>query len=372
MSSLDLSQYDIEFLDDRELVTKLNNMMAAVQAAVNAVSLGVYNIQGFHDASTGSYPAGPSANDSYVISVAGTISGTAYEVGDTIVYDGSSWILVLRFFDRTKPGEIGGTTPGAITGTTGQFTSMGIGRAPLYDFDLYEDQPDLNIESSNGIDASVSTEKIGDIVWRGHKATTRRAVARIRARADGTWSTVTEFNAPTALEFYTQDASGTEVTSPHWTLDKDGHWVAASGKAIDYTAAGGGKLDYYDEEVSWTPAVANVTATYNSRSASATIIGDVVEGEVEIDFASLDNTDPSGWSITGLPVAAAGSSPVEIAIDGLNTTIFADPSVVLNGSATAGGTGINFGVSSGGVLVYNNATVQASGVLKFRFRYRKA
>ena len=55
---------------------------------------GFLNYKGTWDASTGVYPSSPSKGDYYVISVAGTISGHAYAVGDWITYDGTKWDYV--------------------------------------------------------------------------------------------------------------------------------------------------------------------------------------------------------------------------------------------------------------------------------------
>lgn len=52
---------------------------------------GAMTYKGVLDASGGVYPSNPAKGDYYIISVAGTISGTVYAVGDWAVYDGSAW-----------------------------------------------------------------------------------------------------------------------------------------------------------------------------------------------------------------------------------------------------------------------------------------
>ena len=47
--------------------------------------------RGSHSAASGVYPATPSLGDYYKISVAGTLGGVAYSVGDSIIYNGTDW-----------------------------------------------------------------------------------------------------------------------------------------------------------------------------------------------------------------------------------------------------------------------------------------
>lgn len=53
--------------------------------------VGSMHYMGTWDCSSGAYPVGPAQGDYYVCSVAGTISGTAYTVGDWLAYNGTSW-----------------------------------------------------------------------------------------------------------------------------------------------------------------------------------------------------------------------------------------------------------------------------------------
>jgi hypothetical protein len=68
----------------------LSNVTSDIQTQLNAFSSAL-TYKGLLDASGGSYPSTPDSGDYYVISVAGTISGTAYVAGDWAVYNGSSW-----------------------------------------------------------------------------------------------------------------------------------------------------------------------------------------------------------------------------------------------------------------------------------------
>jgi hypothetical protein len=53
--------------------------------------LGALEYQGTYDASGGSFPSNPSKGFYYVISVAGTLGGISYRVGDWLTYDGTGW-----------------------------------------------------------------------------------------------------------------------------------------------------------------------------------------------------------------------------------------------------------------------------------------
>lgn len=100
-----------------EIEAIVNNMLAAYTAG--------FTFKGEHDASTGSYPADPDPGDSWIISDAGTISGTDYLANDVIVYGGSDWFThtgTSNVFDPAAPGEIGGDTPAAASFTTGAFS----------------------------------------------------------------------------------------------------------------------------------------------------------------------------------------------------------------------------------------------------------
>jgi archaellum component FlaG (FlaF/FlaG flagellin family) len=72
------------------------------------------------DASTGSYPASPSAGDALVVTTAGTISGIDYVIGDTILFNGTDWVTVsvdssVIEWDVTPAFTPATTTPFAIS-----------------------------------------------------------------------------------------------------------------------------------------------------------------------------------------------------------------------------------------------------------------
>lgn len=135
--SIDLSPYEIELLDTIDLVTKLNAALNAVEDGVNTEQessaeayaefvstvdariddqdatidsrLGSQDLiiaawqnilasgrafKGFYNASLAVYPSTPTTGDSWIITTAGTISSIYHNIGDTIVYGGSTWIRI--------------------------------------------------------------------------------------------------------------------------------------------------------------------------------------------------------------------------------------------------------------------------------------
>ena len=101
--------------------------------------------------------------------------------------------------------------------------SIGIGLTdPDTLLHLQGDKPKLRIESTNALEASLGTEEIGRIEFEAKKSSNLNVAASLRVRQDGTWSTVDDWFSPTAIEFYTQDQSGTEVTTPRFTIGSTG------------------------------------------------------------------------------------------------------------------------------------------------------
>ena len=79
------------------------------------IPTGAVTYKGVLDASGGVYPSSPAKGDYYIISVAGTISGKVYGIGDWAVYDGTVWDkidnqTVTDVFHTDKPAEISALT----------------------------------------------------------------------------------------------------------------------------------------------------------------------------------------------------------------------------------------------------------------------
>jgi len=82
--------------------------------------------------------------------------------------------------------------------------------------------PTVKIEGLSSLNTGGGTDVISTISFQGRKSANINVGAKIRARQDGTWSTATAFISPTALEFYTQDNTGVETTTPRMTLKSTG------------------------------------------------------------------------------------------------------------------------------------------------------
>lgn len=98
-------------ISSAQINDNFNILKTAIETSSSQKYVGVY------DASTATDPATGTAGDYYVITVAGTISGTIYNVNDWIIYDGTVWskipssAVVTSIFGRT----------GAITSTEGDY-----------------------------------------------------------------------------------------------------------------------------------------------------------------------------------------------------------------------------------------------------------
>ena len=101
--------------------------------------------------------------------------------------------------------------------------SIGNNATPDTLLHLKGDKPKLRIESTNVLEASAGTEEIARIEFEATKGSNQNVAASMRVRQDGTWSTVDDWFSPTAIEFYTQDQSGTEITTPRLTIKSTGN-----------------------------------------------------------------------------------------------------------------------------------------------------
>ena len=96
--SLDIDMSDYQKKDEKGMASgyaSLDNTGKVPMSQLPNITGGI-NYKGECDASTGSYPSNPSNGDMYYCSVAGTVSGHTYNVGDRIIYDAdnSTWMVL--------------------------------------------------------------------------------------------------------------------------------------------------------------------------------------------------------------------------------------------------------------------------------------
>ena len=156
----------------------------------------------------------------------------------------------------------------------------------------------------------------------------------------------------------------------------DGNVVLANGSGIDFSATSGtGTSELFDdyEEGTWTPAFDGVTVTYTTQTGTYVKIGSIVYGYCRIVVSSIDNTDGSSVSISGLPY-----SPAVTGNGGGTFHVGYNQTPLFNSTAADNVTGLNF--NTGGSFQFGDASYQffrryvdlcnASGELLVSFSYR--
>lgn len=152
--------------------------------------LGALRYQGAWDCSSGSYPVGPETGDYYVCSIAGIISGTEYEVGDWLVYNGVDWDKVDN---SDKVSSVNGAT-GAVVLTAvdvgalaGSGTDMRIMR---WDGTSAADDSGVTLDDLNNLSGINDLTAAGQIVGATLQITTSPMVGYVLtsdASGNGTW-----------------------------------------------------------------------------------------------------------------------------------------------------------------------------------------
>ena len=196
-----------------------NNSSASAPSTTAAYSV-------WADTNTAKLKIRNSANDAWVelINLDGTLARDISLTGDLlltdkIIHSGDSNTLIRFPADDTFTVETAGSERFRVDSSG----KIGIGTSSVdTSFHLSGDQPKLRIESTNSLDTSSGTEEIGRIEFEGTKSSNINVCASMRVRQDGTWSTSNDFFSPTAIEFYTQDQSGSEITSPRLTITSTG------------------------------------------------------------------------------------------------------------------------------------------------------
>ena len=132
---------------------------------------------------------------------------------------------------------------------------VGIGTSsPVTLVEAWADTPEITITSNNPLSTSVGSENISSIGFRGQYNNLYRTSARIQARQNGTWSTVTSNIAPTAIDFFTQTSgTGDGMPTPKVSI------LATGGITFNGDTAAANALDDYE------------TGTYGTSAANGII-----------------------------------------------------------------------------------------------------
>jgi hypothetical protein len=206
---------------------------------------------------------------------------------------------------------------------------LGLGTSsPAVGLHYRGDTPKLRIASSNTLEATAGTEEIGRVEWEGFKTSNVTVAASIRARQDGTWSTSAQWNAPSALEFYTQNNTGVEVTSPRLTINSSGRvgigTTSPSGRLnISYGTGGAAVNDgiYLTESDSsgiYTSSLlfnGTVTRLYGDRSGGELRLENNGTGVVTAytNGSERARIDSSGRLLVGTSTSAGAGERIQIA-----------------------------------------------------------
>lgn len=219
--------------------------------------------------------------------------------------------------------------------------NVGVGTSsPVTLVEAWADTPEITITSNNPLSTSVGSENISSIGFRGQYNNLYRTSARIQARQNGTWSTVTSNIAPTAIDFFTQTSgTGDGMPTPKVSILADG------GITFNGDTAAANALDDY-EEGTWTPVLSDGTnnATMSSNNGGTyTKVGRTIILTGHMATNGLGSVT-GNLRILGLPFTNAA-------------TIGHYASMV---SAYGAGFAITAGVSVGGFVATNNAYISVT------------
>ena len=180
----------------------------------------------------------------------GTLAGFQVQPAGTVINSGNAHNVYSAWFIEPAITETSGSVTTAATvyiqnapteaasnyalfvdaGDSRFDGNVGIGAAPSHELDIQGDTPTFQLTSTNAIADTSSTETIADIDWEGQKNSLYRTVARIRGRANGTWSSATAGDADSAFDFYVNNGTALVLKM---TLDATALTLGADGSGIN-------------------------------------------------------------------------------------------------------------------------------------------
>lgn len=137
----------------------------------------------------------------------------------------------------------------------------------------------------------------------------------------------------------------------------------ASGAIVEMS--GGVDVNGNPVELSWTPALSAVTASYSSRTGRYTRVGNRVNFWAQMAISSLDTADNSTFTLAGLPYAIKANTALSLEIDYRLSTIgnFGATDVIVGVPAPSLTTGISLYTPAKATVTYNGGKFNASGNL---------
>ena len=217
-----LTYEDVTNIDSVGIVTaragvNVSGGQLQVGVAYSVGNAGVATAAGFVGPLTGNVTGNISGGT--VAGSTGTFSGDV-DIADKIVHTGDTNTAIRFPAADTVSVETAGSERLRVSSAGN--VSIGNNDTPDTLLHIQGDQPKLRIESTNALSTSSGTEEIARIEFEATKSSNRNVAASMRVRQDGTWSTVDDWFSPTAIDLYTQDQSGTEITTPRLTIKSTG------------------------------------------------------------------------------------------------------------------------------------------------------
>jgi hypothetical protein len=267
---------------------------------------GALTYQGVLDASGGVYPSDPEQGYYYIVSIAGTIDGTAYLIGDWAVYNGASWDKI-----DNSASSSGWTVGGGVVQLVDDGNDVGIGTAA----------PSSELEVVGTVTATAfAGDLTGAVTGNADTATVASALAANGANCSA-GSYPLGVDASGAVESCT-DAT-TEIDSAigtHAAITTLPHGATANNTAS--------RIVYRDASGNF--AAGTITATLVGNASTATALATNPSDCGASQYAS--SIDASGNLTCSTPTSSIAGLTTNYIVKATGATSIGNSSLVDNGS----------------------------------------